>query len=504
MSSFFHLFVKTGGIILLLFLCNGYAAAQTSPDSVKIITVSADSTIITDTTDTRPRNSYGDLLDDDPKYNPRSSFVVPLLRVTTANVFGWAWLRYVAKASYTKVSLQSWKANLRGQWEWDRDDFGTNFLSHPQAGSDYFNAARSNGYNYFGSMAYTLVGSLEWEYFAEIDRPSKNDLINTPLSGAFLGEIMYRISSNILDDRRRGKARVSREIFAALINPSRGLNRLTQGRMWRVTPYDVYQQEPLNVTVQVGAHRVNENTKTGTGSTNAVINLQLDYGDPFEIRKRKPFDVFRVRFESRYGEDKKFVDNVLGYGLLTGRTRKTNRSATLLGIFQHYDYWSNKVFELGTLGFGPGVISKIRLGNTSHLYSGLHVAAVPMAGNSTRFGPDTSEFRDYSFGGGFEGRIEERFNFGKIFSLGFNGYYYWIWNYEGSSGKSRIGILKPFITVHLFRGLSLGLEHHIYYDNRFLDPSTGSGLSELHLTTTEQKVFLQVFFEDRKRYGKYH
>lgn len=503
MTSWFYR--KWAGLpVLIFFLCNvREMTAQSPPDSIKTNTViipSADGvTILPDTVDKRPRNAYGDLLDDDPKYNPRSSVLIPLLRVTTANIFGWAWVRYVAKASWAKVSLQTWKDNLRGRWEWDADDFGTNFLSHPQAGSDYFNAARSNGYGYWGSLPFAVIGSFEWEYFGENTRPSKNDLINTPISGAFLGEIMYRISSNILDDRKRGSSRVSREIFAMLINPSRGLNRFTQGRMWRVTPHDVYQQEPLNVTLQAGAHRVNTNEKIGSGGTNAIVNLQLDYGDPFEIRRRKPFDVFRVRFESRYGEDKKFVDNILGYGILFGKTRKTDRSATLFGVFQHYDYWSNKVFELGSLGFGPGIISKINIGQNSNLYSGLHAAAVPMAGNSTRFGPDTSEFRDYPFGGGFEGRIEERLNIGNWVSLGFNGYYYWIWNYEGSSGKSRIGILKPFITIHLFKGLGIGLEHHIYYDNRF-----GDKQPPLHIRTTEQKIFLQYFFQDRRRYGKYH
>lgn len=486
------------------FILSLHATAQ-QPDTIKIAANNTvQDTTLVDTTGNRARNAYGDLLNDDPQYNPRSHWTVPLLRVTTANVFGWAWLRYVAKASYTKISWQTWKDNLHGRVEWDSDDFGTNFLSHPHAGSDYFNVARSNGYSYWGSLPYALIGSLEWEFFGENTRASKNDLINTPVSGAFLGEIMYRISSNILDDRRRGSSRVSREIFAALIDPTRGLNRFTQGRMWRVTPYDVYQQEPLNVTIQVGAHRVNENEKIGTGSTNAIANIQLDYGDPFEVRPRKPFDVFRVRFESRYGEDKKFVDNIIGYGLLAGKTvkpGKSGRSAVLFGVFQHYDYWSNKVFELGSLGFGPGLISKINFGINSNLYSGLHIAAVPLAGNSTRFGPDTSEFRNYPFGGGWEGRIEERLNLGKLLSIGVNGYYYGFYNYKSSGfkGKSLIGIIKSFITVHLFRGLSVGFEHHVYYDNRYI-----GDLAPLHLTTTEQKVFLQVFFQDRRRYGRYH
>lgn len=55
--------------------------------------------------------------------------------------------------------------------------------------------------------------------FRENTRPSLNDIINTPISGMFIGEIIYRLSSNVLDDRLRGKKRVWREIFAGIINP---------------------------------------------------------------------------------------------------------------------------------------------------------------------------------------------------------------------------------------------------------------------------------------------
>jgi hypothetical protein len=491
-------------LLLNCFVCYSFICfPQQTPDSVKTntnVTLAADSIRIpVDTFDKRPRNMYGDLRNDDPHFNRRYSIGLVLARVTNSNVLGVTYSRYVMKAEWAEISIKTVKNNFKQGWEWDSDRFGTNFISHPRAGSDYFNVARSNGYSFWASYPFALIGSAQWEWLGENTKPSKNDLINTPLSGAFLGEILYRISSNILDDRKHGRNRAWREAFAGVVNPTRALNRLTQGKMSRITPFDVYQQEPLNVTLSVGAHRVNENNKFGTGGTNAIVNLQLDYGDPFEVRSRKPFDLFRLRLEGRYGDDKRIIDNVLGYGLLFGKNISQGNNAMLAGIFQHFDYWNNKVFELGSLGFGPGIISKIKIGRTSNLYSGLHIAGVPIAGNSTRMAPDSSEFRDYPFGGGWEGRIEERLNIGKWMSLGFNGYYYWIWNYEGSKGKSRIGILKPLITIRLIRNMSIGFEHHIYYDNRFLDKST-----ELHLKTTEQKIFLQFFFQDQRRYGRYH
>ena len=64
----------------------------------------------------------------------------------------------------------------------------------------YYGAARSEGYNFYYSTAFTFAGSYEWKIFGENIAPEKNSLIATTLGGEILGEILYRISSNILDD----------------------------------------------------------------------------------------------------------------------------------------------------------------------------------------------------------------------------------------------------------------------------------------------------------------
>lgn len=444
-------------------------------------------------------NMYGDLLNDDPVYNKKYPVWMPASRVAFTNIVNWAVVRYLFKYDWARISLSSWKSNLKGPWVWDKDRFGINFLGHPHTGNYYFNTARANGYNFWQSFPFAVGGSLMWELFGETDPPSKNDFINTPISGMFLGEVLYRISSNILDDRTRGANRVFREVLAGIINPPRGFNRLTQGKMFRVTGREVYQKEPLNITLSGGMHKVNDNNKFATGSTNAIFNLQFDYGDPFEIRHRKPFDVFRLRMEARYGEEIRIIDNVLGYGILFGKNIVKGKHGILAGIFQHYDYWNNKIFELGTLGFGPGIISRINIGRNSNLYSGIHIAGVPLAGNSTRFGPDTSEFRNYNFGGGFEGRIEETLNLSRWVSAGFNAYYYWIRTYDGIPGTSITAILKPRIALNISRSTSIGFEHHIYFNDRLAKNS-----ADLHLKRTEQKVYLQIFLEDSRRRGKYN
>ena len=151
------------------------------------------------------------------------------------------------------------------------------------------------------------------------------------------------------------------------------------------------------------------------------------------------------------------------------------------------------------MGFGGGLISRMRAGKNSNIYSNIHLAVVPLAGNNTRFGPDTSDYRQYNFGGGLEGKMEETLNIGKWSTLGFTAFYYWIHTYNGLPGNSLVGILKPTITIKLFNNVSLGFEHHIYHNDRFIN-----GIPTLHLTRTEQKLYLQFFFENRERTGKYH
>lgn len=466
------------------------------PDNTPIL----DRNIYDSSTDTRPKNKYGDLLNDDPVYNPKHPWYIPAAKVIFADGINWATNRYLFHYDFANISAKTWKENLRAGFEWDNDHFGVNFIGHPYSGNNYFNIARSNGYNYWQSFPFAVEGSLIWEYFGENTHPSKNDIINTPISGAFLGEILYRISSNILDDRATGANRFWREFLAGILDPARAINRLTQGKMFRHTTKEVYQKEPLNITISGGIHKINDNNKFGTGPTNAIINLQFDYGDPFEVRHRKPFDVFRLRTESSFGSSKKILGNVTGYGLLFGKNIIKGENGTLIGGFQYFDYWNNKIFELGSLGFGAGVISRIPILKVSELYSSIHFAAVPLAANNTNFGPDTSLFRDYNFGGGLEAKIEETLNI-KFASIGFSGYYYWLQNYENLKGTSSIGILKPRIILNLSRSVGLGLEHQVYYVNRRLKDNP---TPTLHLIRTEQKLFLQIFLEDSKRKGRYH
>ncbi len=466
--------------------------------------------------DTTIQNKYGDLLNDDIKYNKKYPLWKPVVEVVGVNVALNLIDRYLLKLDFAKSDIHSWGRNLRAGppwgdgWIWDHDRFGNNFLSHPETGAFYFNAARSQGYNFWQSTPFVFAGSYSWKIFGEKGKPEREDLVNTTFGGMFLGEISYRLSSNILDDRAVGGNRVFREIAAGIVDPVRGLNRLLQGKSFRHTTTEVYQKEPLNITLFGGTHIINKdahpNSPTNAvisanekGSTEALVNLQLDYGNPFEEIYRKPYDFFRLRTEFSFGSGRKLVDNVTGYGILIGDNTHVGKVAILYGAFQYFDYFDNKTFELGASSFGGGIFTKYAFSKSVNLYTSAHVALIPLAGNSTRFGPDTSQVRDYTYNDGIGAKFESTLSLGKYATVALQYYYFFLHTYNGPAGNNYINLLKPRVTVQLAKNINLGFEHFIYFDDRYLQ-----GLAPIYSVRTEEKIFLSWFLEDPQRKGRYN
>jgi Domain of unknown function (DUF3943) len=454
---------------------------STSPDSIKY-------------------NMYGDLRNDNPLYNPRKSIWRPIESIVMTNIVTNLLDHYVLGATYTHVGFASWGRNLKAGiptgagWEWDQDRFGMNFFMHPYSGSAFFNAARANGYNFYESAPFALFGSYMWKIFGETGVPERNDLIMTTLNGIYLGEIFYRLGSDILDDQATGPDRFFRELAVAVISPTRFFARLLDGDLTRLTPAEVYQKEPLNIRLIAGYHRVNEGTKIENGgSDNIFIDMILDYGNPFEKRTRKPFDYFRLRTDLNFGAGRKIVDNITGYGILFGSNVQVGNMEMLIGFFQHMNYFDNKTFELGDAAFGPGVVSKLQVAKNSSWLNSIHIGIVPFGGLSKSIGPDTTQRRDYSYVGGMEGKLESIYSISGWVDLTFVGYYWWLHTYVGEAGYGCIGLIKPRITFKIFDNISLGFEHQIYYSDRY-----PTNFAVVHSVRTEEKIFVQLFLEEFK------
>lgn len=457
---------------------------------------SLDFTVRIDSLKDTVTNKYGDLRNDRVEFNKKYPLWSVALKVTGANLFTFAVDRYFFNYDFSRVGFNSWKHNMQTGWEWDTDRFGMNFIVHPYSGSAFFNAARSSGYDFWESAPFAVLGSLEWEYFGENTLPSYNDIINTPVNGIFLGEVFYRIGSNILDDQTTGWERFGRELSVAILSPTRAVSRFTQGKMFRVTSDEVYQTEPLNVTLSGGGRVINDEKAFLTGRTNIWVDGTFDYGNPFEERTRKPFDFFKVRIAFTKGAGRKILDNITGYGLLFGRNVKVG-GGMLVGGFQHFNYFDNESFELATIAFGPGVVSVLPVGKNSALNTIFHVGIVPFAGNSTHFAlTDTTQARDYNYGGGAEAKLECNLSLGWS-ELTFIAYYFWVHTYVGYPGDHYIGLIKPHIQIRLFNNLSIGFEHLVYYSDRYT-----RDYGAIHKVNTEQKLILSLYFETFKKEKK--
>jgi hypothetical protein len=59
-------------------------------------------------------------------------------------------------------------------------------------------------------------------------------------------------------------------------------------------------------------------------------------------------------------------------------------------------------------------------------------------------------------------------------------------------------MLKPRITIQLYKDLSFGVEHNIYFNDHYQ-----RNYPALHYVETEQRIFLMLYLEDPQRRGNY-
>ena len=84
----------------------------------------------------------------------------------------------------------TFKENMKTGFVWDDDNWAMNQWGHPLHGGQFFNAARTNGYDFWGSIPFTVTGSMIWELFMEAEPPSINDLISLDIFNYFLHYIL--------------------------------------------------------------------------------------------------------------------------------------------------------------------------------------------------------------------------------------------------------------------------------------------------------------------------
>jgi uncharacterized protein DUF3943 len=330
--------------------------------------------------------------------------------VLAINVVSGDFNEYVRNGNFNQISPRSWWANITNGFTYDDNEFRTNQFLHPNNGAAYFNSARGNGLSYWTSAGYATFGAFYWECCGETHPMSINDMVSTSIGGIALGEMMFRLSSEILDNGAHGKTRFFKEFGSFFVDPVRELNRLISGRASAhadnpVDPMDWRPPHRQNL-VMLGARVIGQGESI-SDNTNTYANLGFDhaYGSPFDNTRRKAFDYMDVNIQLS-AQDKVPLNVLRISGDLLekplGRDAGPNH---VLALTQRFDYLNNTAYEFGGQSLGATLYSRFRLSPKLGLSTradalGLILGAVNSEYAKIADVADRERLREYDYGPG--------------------------------------------------------------------------------------------------------
>jgi hypothetical protein len=430
--------------------------------------------------------------------NPRKPLWFPIVESFGLSLALGSFNAYIANSEFAKISFKTIKHNYETGWTTDADGFITNMWAHPFNGSMYYNFARSSGYNYWTSLGVAAIGSWGWEFHMENEPPALNDWIMTSYGGSILGEMFYRFSNLILDESTTGWDRFWCELGAGIFNPARLFNRLVTGRTARVTDEKLYEKAPLMGELALGVNNVAEGLDFKNGQKNPMLTVDVTYGKLFEKQTLSPFDFFRFYGAFNFGGKAEDKQPLFGqfriYDILYGKSYSVGEGSKFLwGIFGHFDYLENNVYQVGGVSTGLGVGYRTPYNKGVQFMGLLHAAALLMGGANSDYAPEykvsfLDSARSYNMGPGAHSKLETilRFSFGSLY-IGYS--FWWIHTWDGAPGNEFIGMWTPKLRFQIFNRWYLRLEYLLYhrvgkYDN----------FPEKYYQNNEQRLFIGYAF----------
>jgi hypothetical protein len=268
-----------------------------------------------------------------------------------------------------------------------------------------------------------------WEYLLENELPSINDFISTPVGGVCLGEITFRLSDLLIDNRSIGFNRFGREFLTFLISPVREFNRIISGEAWKVghTTGRVEKTPPVRFSVTNG-YRVLAESREIKFDHSMYLDLNLYYSNIFSEDNEKPYDAFILNSQFNFFSYQPLISNVGVISQIWGKNipLKNKHLDLHWGVFQHFDYYDSKAFFKGerinsykiseAAAFGIGGQLKANLLSKATFVMSSYLNAVLLGGSITDYYRVTN--RDYNIGSGFSTKTNMRLMIGK--SIEFN------------------------------------------------------------------------------------
>ena len=217
-----------------------------------------------------------------------------------------------------------------------------------------------------------------------------------------------------------------------------------------------------------GGNNVAEGTDFKNGQRNGLFTIDYAYGAAFERNNFKPFDFFRFNAGFNLGGVQPPIGSFRIYAILYGKTSNIGSGGRFLwGIFNHYDYLENNVYQIGGTSVGLGIGYRSAKVKSVQYIGLLHGAVLLMGGANSDYSEDykisfLDSARTYNMGPGATVKMENflRFPFGALY-LGYT--FWWIHTWDGAPGNEFIGLWKPQLKIQIFSRWFLGLEWRLYH-----------------------------------------
>lgn len=336
------------------------------------------------------------------------------------NMGVWAFDRYVRKADFSYINGTTIKNNFKEGFVWDNDAMATNMFMHPFHGSLYFNTARSNGFNFYQSGLFAFGGSLMWEMCMENEFPSTNDIIATPIGGLALGEVTYRMSDLIFDNRKTGGSRLGLEVAGFLVSPMRGITRLITGEAWRRSPTSGrhFGTPDISIDYSVGLRNLELEVPKLDQGLGIVTDLDIEYGSRFDVDDSKPYDYFSINANLNFLASQPVLGQFNIIGRLAAKELVDNKKHYLsLGFYQHFDYYDSDTisiasaqtpYKFGTpASFGAGLLYKRKGQRNWSMDAYTHLNAIILGGTLSDY--YKVDERTYNLASGYSAKLGYNF-----------------------------------------------------------------------------------------------
>lgn len=438
----------------------------------------------------KPRN----YTNDSTLFTPRKPWAAAATTFGT-NIGVWGFNRFIMNEDFAQINGKTIKSNFKTGPVWDVDKFSTNLFAHPYHGSLYFNAARSNGMNFWQSIPFTLGGSLMWEFFLETEPPSINDMLATTFGGIELGEVTYRLSDIFIDNRTSGIERIGREVLVGLLSPMRGINRLITSESRKYSPVKgrTFPTVPIRFIVATGPRFLADQDKSTEGSVSMNLSFDINYGNPFDDEYYSPYEWFRFHLGADLFSSQPIITQVNAVGALWGTNIWERQSRSLMfGVFQHFDYYDSELRKNSSREIAPYRISEAAAAGIGLIY--YREPTLPnktavwgeLYANGIALGASLSDYlllgeRDYNLGSGYSVKAiaglvyDEKLSF----VLGLDNYHIFTWkgyspdtdwsqidpeyaNVQGDKSNARLTVMSMRLSYLFKNRWLLSLNNHFY------------------------------------------